>query len=105
MVILPFAMNHQAFEILEFNSLRALVSKGAQMEAGRARLDCLEPLDDLESLRRELQTVAETIELRARGARFSFEGIADPTESIARLKIAGTALGPLSMLNLARLCE
>jgi DNA mismatch repair protein MutS2 len=98
-------MNHQAFGILEFDSLRALVQRRAQTDLGRARVAALEPLDDFEQLQRELRAVSEMIELRARGARLSFEGIADPTESISRLRIAGTALEPLAMLDVARLSE
>jgi DNA mismatch repair protein MutS2 len=98
-------MNHQAFGILEFDSLRALVLRRAQTDPGRARVDALEPLDDFEQLQRELRAVSEMIELRARGARLSFAGIADPTESISRLRIEGTALEPLAMRDLARMCE
>src|SRR5256885_11587362 len=98
-------MNHQAFGILEFGSLRALVQQRAQTDPGRRRVDALEPMDDLEQWQRELRAVSEMMELRARGARLSFEGIADPTGSISRLRIAGTALEPLAMLDLARMCE
>src|SRR5262245_31492508 len=98
-------MNSQAFAILEFDSLRALVRRGAQTEMGRARIDALEPIDDPDELLRHLRAVAEAIELRGRGARLSFEGIADVTESISRLRIEGTALEPLAILDVARLCE
>src|SRR5256885_1500267 len=98
-------MNHQAFGILEFDSLRALVQRLAQTDLGRARVDALEPLNDFEQLQRELRAVSEMIELRVRGARLAFEGVADPTESISRLRIAGTSLEPLAMLDLARMCE
>jgi DNA mismatch repair protein MutS2 len=98
-------MNHQAFGILEFDSLRALVQRRAQTDPGRARVDALEPLDDFEQMQRELRALSEMIELRARGARLSFEGIADPAESISRVRIEGTALEPLAMLDLARLSE
>ncbi len=98
-------MNDQAFKILEFDALRALVRRYAQTEPGRARIAALTPIDDYEHLTRALRAAGEMIELRQRGTRLSFEEIADPTESIARLKIAGTALDPLAMLDLSRLCE
>jgi DNA mismatch repair protein MutS2 len=97
-------MNKQAFSILEFNSLRALVRRGAQTEMARARIDALEPLENLEALQRALREVSEALKSRQRGARLSFEGIADPAESIARLKIEGAALEPLAILALAGLC-
>jgi DNA mismatch repair protein MutS2 len=97
-------MDPQAFSILEFNSLRGLVRGGAQTEMARARIDALEPFDDLEGLQRALREVSEALKLRQRGARLSFEGIVDPAESIARLKIEGAALEPLAILDLAGLC-
>ncbi len=95
----------QAFDILEFNALRALVRRGAQTDIGRERIDRLEPISDIDELRRDLRGVAEMIELHRRGARLSFYGITNPTDSISRLKIEGTALEPIAILGLARLCE
>lgn len=98
-------MNPQAFDTLEFNALRALVRRGAQTEMGRERIAALEPSYDLSQLQRALFAVGENLELRQGGSRLSFDGVADPAESIARLKIEGTALDPLALLDLARLCE
>ncbi len=98
-------MNPQAFNTLEFDSLRALVRRGAQTAMGQARVDALEPANDLRQLQRALTAVRENIDLRQTGGRFSFDGIADTSDSISRLKIEGTALEPLALLDLARLCE
>jgi len=98
-------MNNQAFETLDFFALGAVVRRGAQTEMGRARIDALRPIDDLGQLHRDLLALGESIELRRQGTRLSFEGIADTTDSISRLKIEGTALDPLALLDLARLCE
>ena len=98
-------MNNQAFGILEFDLLRAFLRRGAQTDTGRARFDSLAPIDDADELHRVLRQVAEYIELRRRGVRLSFDGIADAGESISRLRIAGTALDALAILDLARLCE
>lgn len=97
-------MNTQAFGILEFSSLRALVRRGAQTDMARARIDALEPFENVEALHSALREVSEAMELRQRGARISFEGVADPAESVARLQIEGAALEPLAMLDLVRLC-
>src|SRR6266851_3064849 len=96
-------MNPQAFKTLEFNSLRELLQRWAQTKMGWARIDALEPIDELKQLQRVLRATAECIELR--GGRLSFDGIADPADSISRLRIEGTALDPLAILDLARLCE
>ncbi len=98
-------MDKQAFATLEFNSLRVLLQRGAQTKMGWARIDALGPMDEQEQLQRVLRETAECIELRQRGGRLSFDGIADPADSISRLRIEGTALDPLAILDLARLCE
>jgi len=98
-------MNPQAFQTLEFDSLRALVRRGAQTAMGQGRIDALAPSADLRQLQRALTVVGENIELRQGGSRFSFDGIADTTDSLSRLQIEGAALEPLALLDLARLCE
>jgi len=98
-------MHDQAFAILEFNSLRALVSRNAQTDMGRARVDAVSPVDDFPALQRELDATGECIELRKRGVRFSFESVTDPTEPLSRLRIEGAALEALALLDLARICE
>jgi DNA mismatch repair protein MutS2 len=98
-------MNDQAFTILEYNQLLTLVRRGAQTPMGRARIEALVPLADLPQLRRALAAVAECVELRRQGVFWSFAELADSSESLARLQIAGAALEPLAILELARLCE
>src|SRR6266700_2024252 len=98
-------MHDQAFAILEFNSLRALVSRDAQTDMGRARVEAVSPVDDFPALQRELDATGECIELRKRGVRFSFESVTDPAEPLSRLRIEGAALEALALLDLARICE
>ena len=98
-------MNSQAFAMLEFDQLRQLVQRHAQTEIGRAHSHALEPFEEIESLQGALRQVAEAMQLRSRAVRFSFEGVADPSQAIARLKIEGAALEPLTILDLVRLCN
>jgi DNA mismatch repair protein MutS2 len=98
-------MNEQAFATLDYEGLRALVRRYAQTPAGRARADELAPLPTTEEVRRALNAVTECAELRARGVRWSFDELADPSDALARLAIEGTLLEPLVLLELARLCE
>lgn len=98
-------MNDQAFGTLEYEGARALVRRYAQTPVGRARAEALAPLSSAEEVRRALRAVSECVELRARGARWSFSELSDPAEAIARLRIEGTILDPLVLLELARLCE
>ena len=98
-------MNDQSFAILEYNDLLALVRRRAQTPMGRARVEALQPINDLADLRQALAALAECVELRSRGVVWSFAELSDPSESLARLEIAGTGLDPLAILELARLCE
>ncbi len=99
-------MNEQAFGVLEYDGLRALVRRGAQTPMGQARVDRLAPLAGLEEVHRALDAVTECVELRRRsGAAWSFSELADPSESIARLRIEGAILDALPLLELARLCD
>jgi DNA mismatch repair protein MutS2 len=98
-------MNKQAFAILEFDALCGLIVRHAQTEMGSARIQALEPLHNVHELTRTLSAVGEMIQLRQRGARLSLESVTDPAESISRLRIEGTALEPLAILQLANLCE
>jgi DNA mismatch repair protein MutS2 len=98
-------MHDQAFTILEYQELLALVKRGAQTPMGRARLETLTPLADVALLRKALDASAECIELRKRGVVWSFSELQDPAERIALLRIAGVGLEPSGILALSRLCE
>ena len=98
-------MNDQGFHTLEFDQLRALVRRGAQTSMGRARVDALVPLDALEDLQKALAASAECVQLRKRGATWSFSELREPAEAIARLRVEGTSLEPITILEVARLCE
>ena len=98
-------MHEQSFTTLEFDKLCSVIQRGAQTEMGRAAVELLRPLDDLNGLRHALQRVAECVELHKRGVRWSFEGLADPNDALSRLHIAGVALDSLAILALARWCE
>ena len=98
-------MNDQAFGTLEYQQLLDLIKRNAQTEAGKRRVETLAPLDDRSELRRELTALAECVTLRNRGARWSFNEISDPAETIARLHVEGAPLDTLALLQMARLCE
>src|SRR5918992_3382488 len=98
-------MNDQAFATLEYQQLLSLIRRSAQTEAGRRRVDTLSPIDDPLVLRRELTALSECVMLRNRGARWKFNELSDPAETIARLHVEGASLDTLALLQMARLCE
>ena len=98
-------MNTQAFTTLEYQHLLALIKRNAQTEAGQRRVETLAPIDDIAQLRRELTALAECVLLRSRGVNWSFSGLTDPVQTIARLRVEGASLDPLAILQTARLCD
>lgn len=98
-------MNDQAFRILEYHELRALIRRGAQTPMGRARVDALQPIEDLSRLRNELAALAECVTLRKRGATWTFSELDDPADKIALLRVEGSALEASAILDLKLLAE
>ncbi|MGI8919781.1 MAG: endonuclease MutS2 [Pyrinomonadaceae bacterium] len=98
-------MNEQAFQILEFDKLRELLRRGAQTPMGGEQLAALAPIGDLAQLKGELAAAAECAQLRKRGVKWSFADLTDPAEALARLRVAGTALDPITILDLSRLAS
>lgn len=98
-------MNKQAFTTLEYQHLLELIKRNAQTEAGQRRVDALSPIDNVDALRRELSALSECVTLRRRGVKWWFNGLTDPTEAIARLRVEGASLDPLAILQTARLCD
>ncbi|HKP48140.1 MAG TPA: Smr/MutS family protein [Pyrinomonadaceae bacterium] len=98
-------MHDQAFSILDYNELLALVRRSAQTPMGRARVTDLKPLADISSLQKDLEAVAEAVALRKRGVVWSFGELEDPSERVALLRVEGAGLEPLAILSLAKICE
>ena len=98
-------MHKQAFTTLEYQHLLALIKRNAQTDPGQRRVETLSPVDDVSQLHRELSALAECVTLRRRGVNWYFSGLTDPSEAIARLRVEGASLDPLTILQTARLCE
>jgi len=102
--------------VLEFEALRALLGRYVRSALGRREMEGVAPSRDREAIETALAEAAEGIEyLRAagqpqaasRGAaiRISFTDIADPVESVARLRIEGATLEALEIYELTRLLD
>ena len=98
-------MNDQAFTTLEYGALLSLVERHAQTAMGRARVRNLLPSDKRQDLQLSLSAVSEAAGLKQRGIATSFSGIDDPQDTLARLRVEHAVLDPLSILQLARLCD
>ncbi len=98
-------MNDQAFTILGYQELLALVRRGAQTPMGRVRVEKLTPIEDIVALRKALEGLSECIALRKRGVVWSFSELEEPAERIALLRVEGVGLEPTAILALSVLCE
>ncbi len=98
-------MHDQAFTILEYHELRDLIRRGAQTPMGQSRVNALRPFDDVNDLLKALAALSECVSLRKRGATWSFSEVADPSETIALLRVEGTTLDTGAILDLKRLSE
>ncbi len=98
-------MQDQAFNILEYPELRALIKRGAQTPMGSARVDALTPLENIDELASQLSALSEAVNLRKRGASWTFSDLSDPAEKIARLRVEGSGLDANAILELKVLAE
>lgn len=98
-------MHDQAFTILEYHELRALIRRAAQTPMGKARVDALKPLENVAELQKELSALAECVDIRKRGAFWTFTDLGDPSERIALLRVEDATLDPTAILEIRLLCE
>jgi DNA mismatch repair protein MutS2 len=98
-------MNEQAFTILEYPELRALIRRGAQTPMGQARVEALRPLTSIAELEKQLAAVAECVSLRKRGGAWTFSELGDPDEKLALLQVGGVTLEPMAILEIRSLCD
>ena len=105
-----------AENVLEFESLRALVGRYVRSAPGRARLAAVAPVSDRAAIEAELADAAEAIAYRRAGIepqaaswgaaiRIPFGEIPDPGSSIERLRIEGATLEAQEIFELGRLID
>jgi DNA mismatch repair protein MutS2 len=98
-------MHEQAFTILEYDELRALIRRGAQTPMGQARVDALKPFESVGELENALAAVSECVDLRKRGGTWTFSELGDPAEKLGLLRVEGTILEPTAMLEIKSLSD
>lgn len=98
-------MNNQAFNALEFGKLRQIAERFAGTPMGRENILSLAPFTERDALDNSLKALDECVKLYETGAKWQFQDISDPSESLGILRIANAALPPLAILDLANLIE
>jgi DNA mismatch repair protein MutS2 len=98
-------MHEQAFTILEYDDLQALIIRGVQTPMGQARVAALRPFDNVAEVEKQLAAVSECVDLRKRGGTWTFSELVDPAEKLALLRVEGTILEPAAMLEIKLLSD
>jgi DNA mismatch repair protein MutS2 len=85
-------LSHTSARVLEFESLRDLLSGYAFSPLGRGLIARLGPSTDSEWIENQQQLTSEIREFRRVGGRFEFSGLLDVTKPVEKSRIAGAAL-------------
>jgi DNA mismatch repair protein MutS2 len=94
---------HEAFEILEFDKLRDLLSARVRTSLGAELAAQLAPLPDIATVARELKKTSEGVAFLAEGSALEIHDLPDPASALGRLSVADVNLEPAEILNLLRL--
>jgi DNA mismatch repair protein MutS2 len=88
----PHLLSHTSARVLEFDSLRDLLSGYASSPLGRGLIAHLAPSTDCEWIEDQQQLTTEIREFRRVGGRFDFSGLLDVSRLVEKSRIAGAAL-------------
>jgi DNA mismatch repair protein MutS2 len=88
----PQLLSHASARVLEFDSLRDLLSGYASSPLGHGLIASLAPSTDREWIENQQQLTREIREFRRVGGRFDFSGLLDVTKLVEKSRIAGAAL-------------
>ena len=99
------ALTHTSGHVLEFDTLRELLSGYASSPPGQARIAALAPSVDRDWIVRQQQLTAEVREFRRVGGSFDFSGLSDPVRMIEKSRIEGAALETLEIRDLVQVVD
>jgi DNA mismatch repair protein MutS2 len=88
----PQPLSQTSARVLEFDSLRDLLSGYATSPLGHGLIANLAPSTDREWIENQQQLTTEIREFRRVGGRFDFTGLLDVTRPVEKSRIAGAAL-------------
>jgi len=88
----PEPLSHTSARVLEFDSLRDLLSAYASSPLGRDLIAHLAPSTDREWIQNQQLLTSEIREFRRVGGRFDFSGLLDITQLVEKSRIVGAAL-------------
>src|SRR5271154_515164 len=88
----PQPLTHTSARVLEFDSLRDLLTEYASSPLGQGLIAHLAPSTDREWIENQQQLTSEIREFRRGGGRFDFSGLLDVTKLVEKSRIAGAAV-------------
>src|SRR5580704_1697952 len=88
----PQPLSQASARVLEFDSLRDLLSGYTSSPLGRALIAALAPSTDRQWIENQHQLTSEIREFRRVGGRFDFAAMLEITKQVEKSRIAGAAL-------------
>jgi DNA mismatch repair protein MutS2 len=101
----PQPLSQASARVLEFDSLRDLLSGYASSPLGQGLIARLAPSTDREWIENQQQLTSEIREFRRVGGRFDFAGLLEITEQVEKSRIAGAALETTEIRNVVLMVD
>jgi len=98
-------MTNTSARLLEFDSLRDLLSGYAASDLGRTRLERLAPSTEVSWIQSQQRLTSEVREFRRTGGSFNFSGLIDISKILEKARISGVALDPEEIVKVITLVD
>jgi DNA mismatch repair protein MutS2 len=98
-------VSRHAEELLEFDTLKEIVSRSTTCAPGRRAVEALAPQQDRVALEAEFGLIAEAMDYLRLGSELGFGSLADPSGWLARTNVPGTVLAASELLDVASLAD
>ena len=98
-------MTNTSARLLEFDSLRDLLSGYAASDLGRTRLERLAPSTEVSWIQSQQRLTSEVREFRRAGGSFNFSGLIDISKILEKARISGVALDPEEIVKVITLVD
>src|SRR5437868_4912203 len=106
MTLVPvLQLQHSSARVLEFDSLRGVLSGYASSPLGQGRIAAISPATDRSWIRNQQQLVLEIREFRRVGGRFEFSGLSDILAIVEKSRISGVAAEANEINEVIRLVD
>jgi DNA mismatch repair protein MutS2 len=98
-------VSRTAEELLEFDTLKEIVSRSTTCVPGRRAIQALAPRQDAAALGTEFELVGEGVQYLRAGSDLGFGSLADPVGWLAQTEVPGSVLAAPEILDVASLAE